>query len=144
MTLYTIGSGKKSARDFFTLLEQHGVRRVIDIRLSNTSQLAGYTKKPDLEYFLTAIAGIGYLHLTDFAPTEDLMDGYKTKKIGWPEYEREYARLLEARQALGKTDPALFDGACLLCSEPSTARCHRRLLAEHLAAKTPGLKIVHL
>ncbi len=144
MTLYTIGSGKKSARDFFTLLQKNGVRRLIDIRLNNTSQLAGYTKKPDLEYFLDAIAGIGYLHLTDFAPTESLMDGYKSKKISWPEYEQEYARLLEARQALSKTDPALFAGACLLCSEPAATRCHRRLLAEHLAAKTPGLQIVHL
>lgn len=144
MTLYTIGSGKKSARDFFTLLQKNGVRRLIDIRLNNTSQLAGYTKKPDLEYFLDAIAGVGYLHLTDFAPTESLMDGYKGKKISWPEYEQEYARLLETRQALSKTDPALFDGACLLCSEPAATRCHRRLLAEHLAAKIPGLKIVHL
>ncbi len=144
MTLYTIGSGKKSARDFFTLLRQNGVRRLIDIRLNNTSQLAGYTKKPDLEYLLGAIAGIDYLHLTDFAPTESLMDGYKTKKIGWPEYESEYARLLEERQALHKIDPALFDDACLLCSEPAATRCHRRLLAERLAALIPGLKIVHL
>ncbi len=144
MTLYTIGSGKKSARDFFTLLRQNGVRRLIDIRLNNTSQLAGYTKKPDLEYFLEAIAGIGYLHLTDFAPAESLMEGYKSKQIGWPEYEREYARLLDARQAFDKTDPALFAGACLLCSEPSAARCHRRLLAEQLAARIPALEIVHL
>lgn len=144
MTLYTIGSGKKSARDFFTLLQQNGVRRLIDIRLNNTSQLAGYTKKPDLEYFLDAIAGIGYLHLTEFAPTESLMDAYKTKKLGWPEYENEYARLLADRQSLSKTDPALFVGACLLCSEPTASRCHRRLLAERLAALIPGLKIVHL
>ncbi|MDR7865727.1 MAG: DUF488 domain-containing protein [Sporomusaceae bacterium] len=144
MTLYTIGSGKKSARDFFTLLQQNGVSRLIDIRLNNTSQLAGYTKKPDLEYLLDAIAGIDYLHLTDFAPTESLMDGYKTKKISWPEYESEYARLLEERQALRKTDPALFAGACLLCSEPAATRCHRRLLAERLAALIPGLEIVHL
>jgi uncharacterized protein (DUF488 family) len=144
MTLYTIGSGKKSARDFFTLLQRNGVRRLIDIRLNNTSQLAGFTKKPDLEYFLNAIAGIDYRHMPEFAPTEDLMDNIKTKKISLPEYESEYARLLETRQALSKTDPALFDGACLLCSEPAATRCHRRLLAEHLAARIPGLKIVHL
>ena len=144
MTLYTIGSGQKTARNFFTLLRQNGVKLVLDIRLNNTSQLAGYTKKPDLEYFLGAIAGIGYRHMTEFAPTEALMDGYKSKKLTWQEYADQYARILADRQALDRLDPALFADACLLCSEPKATGCHRRLLAEHLAARIPGLTIVHL
>jgi len=144
MTLYTIGAGKKSAREFFPLLQNSGVRRLIDVRLNNTSQLAGFTKKPDLEYFLQAIAGIDYVHMPEFAPTEDLMDGFKGKKIGWPEYEAGYARLLADRQALSKHNPGFFADACLLCSEPAAKQCHRRLLAEQLAARIPGLKVVHL
>jgi uncharacterized protein (DUF488 family) len=144
MTLYTIGSGQKTARDFFTLLRNNGVRLVIDIRLANTSQLAGFTKKADLEYFLGAVAGIEYRHMPEFAPTEELMTGYKTKKLSWSEYESEYARLLAERQALAGVSAGMFADACLLCSEPSAGKCHRRLLAEYLAARIPGLEIVHL
>lgn len=144
VNLYTIGTGGKSARDFFTLLQKSGVRRVLDIRLSNTSQLAGFTKKPDLEYLLGAVAAIEYRHITDFAPTEDLMDGYKSKKLTWQQYADQYARLLAERHALDALDPALFADACLLCSEPAAAGCHRRLLADHLAARIPSLTVTHL
>lgn len=144
MTLYTIGSGKKSARDFFTLLQENGVKRVIDIRLNNTSQLAGYSKKADLAYFLGAIAGIDYLHLTEFAPTGELMEGYRAKKISQPEFAEAYIRLIEDRQTLRRLDHALLDSACLLCSEPAPKHCHRRLLAEYLAERIPGMKVVHL
>lgn len=144
MILYTIGSGKKTARDFFTLLQRNGVKRIVDIRLNNTSQLAGYTKKADLEYFLRAIADIDYIHMPEFAPTENLLDGYKAKKVSWLDYENEYARILESRQTLNKLNSNLFDNACLLCSEPTAKQCHRRLLAEYLAERVPGLKVVHL
>jgi uncharacterized protein (DUF488 family) len=144
MTLYTIGSGQKTAREFFTILQNRGVKLVIDVRLANTSQLAGFTKKADLEYFLNAIAGIKYRHMPEYAPTEELMTGYKTKKLSRAEYENGYARLLAERQALTEVSAGLFVDACLLCSEPSAANCHRRLLAEYLAARIPGLEIVHL
>jgi uncharacterized protein (DUF488 family) len=144
MILYTIGFGKKTAQEFFTLLQKNGARCVIDIRLNNVSQLAGYTKKADLEYFLRAIADIDYIHLPEFAPTKQLLDGYKGKKISWREYEIEYARILEERASLNQLDNSLFDGACLLCSEPTPRQCHRRLLAEYLAEKINGLRIIHL
>lgn len=144
MTLYTIGSGKKSAREFFTLLHMNGVKRVIDIRLNNTSQLAGYTKKADLEYFLREITNIDYIHMPEFAPTERLLDDYKGKNISWLEYEQEYSNILEARQMISKLNTDIFDAACLLCSEPTPKQCHRRLLAEYLAAKITGLYVVHL
>ncbi len=144
MTLFTIGSGKKAAGEFFPLLQRNGVRRVIDVRLNNTSQLAGFTKKTDLVYFLKAIAGIDYSHMPEFAPTAELMDGYKAKKIAWADYAAQYAAILAARGALAGAEPAFFDGACLLCSEPAAKQCHRRLLAEALAARMPGMQIVHL
>jgi uncharacterized protein (DUF488 family) len=144
MTLFTIGAGKKAAAEFFPLLQKNGVRRVIDVRLNNTSQLAGFTKKADLAYFLKAIAGIDYIHMPEFAPTEELMDGYKAGKIAWAEYAAEYARILADRGALTGAAAKFFDGACLLCSEPAARQCHRRLLAEALAARLPGLEVVHL
>jgi len=144
MTLYTIGSGKKSAREFFTLLQQNGVRRLIDIRLNNTSQLAGFTKKVDLEYFLKAIADIDYIHMPEFAPTEKLLEGYKSKKISWLEYEDEYFRILEVRQTLDKLSYNFFESSCLLCSEPTAKQCHRRLLAEYLKERIADLKVIHL
>jgi len=142
--LFTIGFGQKSARQFFTLLQENKVNRVIDIRLNNSSQLAGYTKKPDLGFFLQAIAGIGYIHVEDFAPTKEIMDEYKSKKTNWQTYEKQYTELIAARNPLGKLDLNIFDGACLLCSEPTAEKCHRRLLAEYLTTVIPDLRIVHL
>lgn len=142
MVLYTIGSGKKSACDFFTLLQKNGVKRVIDIRLKNTSQLAGYTKKADLEYFLKAIADIEYIHMPEFAPTEKIMSDYRAKKISRIEFEKSYTSILDERKI--QLSPDLFDGGCLLSSDPSINHCHRRLLAEYLSERIAGLEVVHL
>src|SRR4051794_535162 len=97
MLLYTIGFTGKSAEQFFSLLQQAGVRIVIDTRLRNVSQLAGFAKRRDLEYFLKAIAGIDYLHDTELAPTDEMLTAYKDKSIGWEEYERRFNDLLEKR-----------------------------------------------
>lgn len=144
MVLFTIGFGQKSACQFFTLLQENKVKRVIDIRLNNSSQLAGYTKKPDLEFFLQAIAGIDYIHMEEFAPTKEIMEEYKSKKTSWQTYEKQYAELIEARNPLRSLDLSIFDGACLLCSEPTAQQCHRRLLAEALAKMVPDMQIIHL
>lgn len=144
MKIYTIGFGKKSAKEFFSILIDNGVRYVIDIRLNNVSQLAGYTKKMDLEYFLKTIANINYLHIPEFAPTKQLLDDYKSKRISWLEYENTYNKILEKRQSLSEFDVSLFNNACLLCSEPTAKQCHRRLLAEYLVTQIPNLEIVHL
>jgi len=144
MVLFTIGFGKKSARQFFTLLQENNVKRIIDIRLNNSSQLSGYTKKPDLEYLLQVIAGIDYIHNIDFAPTKEILDEYKSKKSSWQTYEMQYGELIVTRNPLEKLDLNIFDGACLLCSEPTAKQCHRRLLAEYLTTVIPNLKIIHL
>jgi uncharacterized protein (DUF488 family) len=144
MELFTIGFAGKSAEQFFTALVKHGVRKVIDIRLNNVSQLAGFTKKNDLKYFLKVIAGIEYEYLPQLAATKELMDSFRGGKISWEEYEATYLGLLEERQVLKTLKPEDFDKACLLCSEEKPDHCHRRLAAEWLKGKWSFFKITHI
>ena len=144
-TLYTIGFTKSSASHFFDRLRAAGVRRLVDVRLNNTSTLAGFTKRDDLAYFLREIMAAEYVHLPLLAPTPEMLKAYQSKQIGWPEYEQQYAVLLRERRAAETLDPALLAGpTILLCSEATPERCHRRLVAEHLTAAWGGLEIVHL
>lgn len=144
MTLFTIGFTKTSAETFFTRLQQAGVARVLDVRLNNTSQLAGFAKRDDLTYFLRAIAGIGYEHLPDLAPTQDILDAYKKRKGDWDIYTERFLTLMRNRRIEATTDRALFDRGCLLCSEDTADHCHRRLVAEYLAEKWGSVEVVHL
>ncbi|HDZ20272.1 MAG TPA: DUF488 domain-containing protein [Phycisphaerae bacterium] len=143
-SLFTMGFAGKSAEEFFHLLRQAGVRRVIDVRLNNVSQLAGFTKKRDLEFFLREIAAIEYMHRPDLAPSKEILDDYKKKRIDWPEYEERFQDLLRERRPEDSGTPAQFDHACLLCSEAEPAKCHRRLLAEHLSRCWDDVTIRHL
>jgi uncharacterized protein (DUF488 family) len=142
--LYTIGFTGKSAERFFGLLQNAGVRVLIDTRLNNVSQLAGFAKRRDLEYFLKTIAGIGYVHDTELAPTADMLNAYKKKRIDWDEYERRFNELLAGRAPEARRRPADFDRACLLCSEPTPEHCHRRLVAERLVRAWPEVRVEHL
>jgi uncharacterized protein (DUF488 family) len=142
--LFTIGFTKKSAQQFFDALIKAGVRRVVDTRLNNVSQLAGFTKRPDLEYFLQKIGNIEYLHLLDLAPTKDILDAYKKKGGDWQTYEKQFLQLITERKIDQKISPDLLDGGCLLCSEPTPHHCHRRLVAEYLSQKLGTIKIHHL
>jgi len=142
--LFTIGFTRKTARDFFTALREAGVRRVVDVRLSNASQLAGFTKKEDLAYFLREIGGIDYVHRPDLAPTKEILDAYKKKNLTWPEYEERFARLVAERKVETLLVPGDLDQACLLCSEPKPDKCHRRLVAEYIQHIWPGVIITHL
>lgn len=144
ITVFTIGFTKKSARQFFEALRRAGVRKVVDIRLNNVSQLAGFTKKDDLAYFLEAVGGIGYEHRPELAPTKEILDGYKRKTLSWPQYEERFCALMAERQAETLLSPADLDGACLLCSEPKPDKCHRRLVAEYLRSKWGNVEIRHL
>ena len=144
ITIFTIGFAKKSAREFFEVLRQAGVRKVVDIRLNNVSQLAGFTKKDDLAYFLQAIGGIGYEHRPELAPTKEILDGYKKKNLTWPEYEERFARLVAERKVETLLVPGDLDQACLLCSEPKPDKCHRRLVAEYIQHIWLGVIITHL
>lgn len=144
MKLFTIGFTKKCAESFFSLLQKSGAKRVVDVRLNNVSQLAGFTKRDDLKYFLDQICGMEYRHLPLLAPTAEMLQAYKKKKGDWGAYEREFCALLAARQIEGAVSKELLADACLLCSEPTAEHCHRRLVAEYLREKWGDVQIVHL
>ncbi len=144
MKIFTIGFTKKSAEEFFTRLKEAGVRRVVDVRLNNTSQIAGFAKSRDLKFFLRAIAGIDYLHLPDLAPTQDILDDFVKAKGAWSEYARRFAELMETRRIAETLTGELLDGDCLLCSEDTSEHCHRRLVAEHSQKHWADVEIVHL
>ena len=145
MEVYSIGFTKKSAADFFGALRKAGVRRLLDVRLNNSSQLAGFTKREDLPFFLREICGAEYRHEPRLAPTQELLDGYRKEKRGWPDYERRFRELMAERQIEQAIDRDLFAvPTVLLCSEPTADRCHRRLVLEYLQAKWGDLTIRHL
>ena len=144
MKLYTIGFTKKSAPQFFQILKAAHVARVVDVRLNNVSQLAGFAKKSDLAYFLDKIGTIQYVHVPLLAPTQDMLDSYKKRKGDWQDYEREFLELMKGRRIDTVRANELRDSDCLLCSEERPAHCHRRLVAEYLAARDNSIQIEHL
>ncbi len=144
MKLFTIGFTKKSAETFFTRLADAKVKRLVDIRLNNVSQLAGFTKKDDLRYFAKAICRIEYIHIPDLAPTRDILDPYKKKKGEWFLYERQFLDLMRSRRIEDKVERQVLDSACLLCSEESPDHCHRRLVAEYLKNHWLDVEIEHI
>ncbi len=144
LSLFTIGFTGKPAEEFFETLRKAAVRRLVDVRLNNVSQLAGFTKKRDLQYFLRVIAGIAYVHEPLLAPTKEILDAYTKKRLDWSEYESQFKRLLQLRRPHERLTPAELDHACLLCSEPTAERCHRRLVAEYLREQWKEIDIRHL
>lgn len=144
INLFTIGFTKKTAQDFFTLISDAGVKRIIDTRLNNVSQLAGFAKRKDLEYFLKKIANIDYIHILDLAPTKEILDNYKKKNGDWETYEKSFLELIKKRQIENKISREVIDGGCLLCSEAKPHNCHRRLVAEYLNNKLGNINICHL
>jgi len=143
MKIFTIGFTKKSAEQFFNRLKQPGLVQVVDTRLNNTSQLAGFTKKRDLEFFLHEICKLGYVHLPELAPTQEILDAYKASGE-WSNYERQFLSLMAERRIEDQVDKSILDGGCLLCSEATPEHCHRRLVAEYLRRKWGDVEIVHL
>lgn len=145
ITLYTIGFTKKSAEHFFSLIRDNGVKQLVDVRISNSSQLAGFAKGKDLEFFLKEICHIPYQHITDFAPTKELLDQWHKQEVTWQEYETIYTNLLKTRDIIQKYGIKKFDGACFLCSEDTPEQCHRRLLAEYMKKHSKEeVRIIHL
>jgi uncharacterized protein (DUF488 family) len=143
--VYTIGFTRRSARGFFETLRAAGVRRLLDVRLHNTSHLAGFSKRDDLAYFLDAILGAEYVHEPALAPTEELLAAYRGRGIDWDGYARAFLGLLDARRVARSLSPGLLGGpTAILCSEPTAERCHRRLVVEYLAEAWGGITPVHL
>lgn len=144
ITLYTIGFTGKTAKVFFELLEKNKVRKIIDTRISNNSQLSGFAKGQDLEFFAKRLSNIDYEHELKFAPTKELLDKYRQKKFSWDQYTKEYTQLLTDRNIKEKVNLESLHECCLLCSEHSPDKCHRRLLAEYLQKIEPKIHIIHL
>jgi uncharacterized protein (DUF488 family) len=143
--LTTIGFTKSTAENFFTRLKAANVKKLIDVRLHNTSQLAGFAKAGDLAYFLREICDIEYVRQPILAPTDDILKPLKRDKGPWEIYERAFLRLMEERRIENHLTPDMFSGGCLLCSEDKPHHCHRRLVCEYLNVKWGGaLKVRHL
>lgn len=144
MKIFTIGFTKKSAEQFFTCLKQPGLERIIDVRLNNVSQLAGFTKKADLRFFVHEICHIDYVHLPEVAPTKDILEAYKKNGGDWKTYEKQFSMLLAERHVENTLERKIISGGCLLCSETTPEHCHRRLVAEYLRDKWGDIEIKHL
>jgi uncharacterized protein (DUF488 family) len=144
MKVFTMGFTKKTARRFFELLRASGAKRVVDVRLNNVSQLAGFAKKDDLAYFLKEINGIDYVHLPALAPTQEMLDEYKKQGGDWKVYESRFLALMEQRRIEEMIPREVVMDGCLLCSEDKPHHCHRRLVAEYLKQHWSGVDIVHL
>ncbi|MFE3998948.1 DUF488 family protein [Nocardioides sp. YIM B13467] len=142
--IFTIGFTKKTARKFFGLLRESGATRLVDVRLNNVSQLAGFAKRDDLEFFLMELCGMGYTHLPTLAPTQAMLDDLKKRKGDWETYEDSFLGLMRARHIQAALDPTVLDNSVLLCSEEKPHHCHRRLVAEYLAGHWSDVHITHL
>lgn len=141
----TIGFTKSTAEHFFARLKRAKIRQVVDVRLHNTSQLAGFAKAEDLAYFLREICGADYIHQPLLAPTEEILKGFKQEKGAWDVYQKQFMKLMAARRIETALKPAMFDHACLLCSEATPHHCHRQLVCTYLNGKWGGaLSVTHL
>ncbi len=143
MKIFTIGFTKTTAQRFFTRLKDSGAKRLVDVRLNNISQLAGFAKRDDLKYFTGALCGMGYEHVPALAPTQDMLDAYKKDGGDWDSYAAKFVDLMGKRR-IETLDRNQLDGGCLLCSEDKPHHCHRRLVAEYLKDKWSDVEIVHL
>ena len=143
MSLYTIGFTKHPAEHFFETLKSAGVKRLIDIRINKTSQLAGFAKGSDLPYFLRVSAGIAYESIENLAPAKELLKRYRSNEISWEVFEDLYLKQIKSSGSLDTLNQEDFENSCLLCSEHASEKCHRRLLADELR-KLWGIQVVHL
>lgn len=142
--LFTIGFAETSADSFFSLLRRSGAKRVIDVRLNNTSQLSGFTRKDDLRFFLREVCGMDYLHLPQLAPTPDILDAFKKRQGSWSVYEQAFKQLMVSRTVESAMTPDIANLGCLLCSEKRPEHCHRRLVAEYFQEKWSDVAVTHL
>ena len=146
MKIYTIGFTKKSASGFFGALKDSGAKRLVDVRLNNKSQLAGFAKRDDLAYFLKELRDVDleYVHVPDLAPTQELLSDYRKRKISWNTYERKFLKLMEERRIEETVSKDLLEDGCLLCSEHEPDHCHRRLVVKYLGKHWEGIDVAHL
>ena len=138
--IFTIGFSGKSPDAFMDVLNAVRVRTVCDIRLWRTSIHVPFYSGDNL----AATLGTRYEYHPEFAPTAEILTGYKDGRITWPDYERMYRELLATRQPTAGLVASDLDRICLLCTEKSALQCHRHLAAEYIAEQIPDIEIVHL
>lgn len=145
MNIYTIGFTKKNAETFFNYIKSASVATLIDVRLNNVSQLAGFAKRDDLKFFLKELCGTEYIHAPELAPKKEMLNLYKKGEISWEKYEDEFLNLMSQRKIEKMVKPTLLNNGCLLCSEHEPHLCHRRLVVEYLNENSNlNLKVKHL
>lgn len=145
MQIYTIGFTKKNAESFFDFLRKSNITTLVDVRLNNVSQLAGFAKRDDLKFFLKELCDADYVHAPELAPTKELLSGYKKGDISWDAYEDKFLNLMAQRNIEKTVQPELLDNGCLLCSEHEPHLCHRRLVVEYLNDNSDlDLEVKHL
>lgn len=144
MKLFTIGFTGKTAEEFFALLKKNKVRKVIDVRRNNTSQLAVFTRASDFPFFLDKVGGIEYEHRLDMAPSQELVKSYRAKEIDWKKFRSTYLKEIRKSKVAAQVSKKDLSNACLVCSEHEPEHCHRSHLAEHLEKELGGIEIVHL
>lgn len=144
MKVFTIGFTKKSAQKFFDMLRRSGAKRVVDVRLNNVSQLAGFAKRDDLKFFLKEVCGMDYVHTPELAPTQEMLDEYKKLKGDWQTYEKRFLDLMEKRKIEERIPKEVVAEGCLLCSEDKPHHCHRRLVTDYLRQRWGDMDINHL
>lgn len=143
--ILSIGFTGKNAERFFTLLKEKKVKTLFDVRLQNTSQLAGFAKRDDLKYFLKNICEIDYIEVPELYPEATILRDYRNKAVSWDYYEAKYLELISKRSVERVLSPSLLDQGCLLCSEHKPHQCHRRLAIEYLKSRwAKNFKIEHL
>lgn len=134
MKVFSIGFTEKSAEKFFNLIKSEPIKTLVDVRLNNVSQLAGFAKKNDLKFFLKEICNVDYIHAPDLAPTKEILDPYKKGNMSWEVYEDKFLNLM-AKRNIERIDKTLIEDSCLLCSEHKPHQCHRRLVIDYLNKK---------
>jgi len=145
MNIYTIGFTKKNASTFFNFIRSSGTERLIDVRLNNVSQLAGFAKRDDLKFFLKELCDTEYIHAPDLAPTKELLNAYKKGDLTWQNYEYEFLDLIAKRNVEKAFSTSDLENSCLLCSEHEPHFCHRRLVVEYINEMTNlKLSVKHL
>lgn len=144
MNISTIGFTGKTAEYFFSKLKDSGAKKLIDIRINRTSQLAGFAKEQDLGYLLANLSNLEYLINSDLAPTKELLTRYRREEIGWDTYSKEYISLIESRDIIEFLGQDYFSESVLMCSESTPEFCHRRLLTDLLSKQFSNLEINHL
>ena len=145
MNIYTIGFTKKNAESFFSFIKSSGAKTLVDVRLNNVSQLAGFAKRDDLKFFLKELCDCEYIHTPELAPTKEILNAYKKNEISWEAYEDKFLNLMAIRNIEKHFHKDLLDEGCLLCSEHEPHFCHRRLVVEYLNEHSClNLEVKHL